>query len=251
MHRRLAKLIAEIALVASLSLLALVSMILWESRDLPSTSELRGQLWTHYKSHGRATWVPLWAISPKLQAAVVVWEDPRFYFHHGFDYPRIWRALSTDLRVGTYRHGGSTLTQQVAKNLFLSPEKTLQRKLREAILTWRLERVLSKDEILEIYLNIAEWGDGIAGAEVASRAYFSKSAEQLTWPEAALLAAILRNPHRFSPLRAPQEAKRLRQVVLMKLIQNDDMTLEEFRQAVVASCCVDRNPESPGVRSVR
>jgi monofunctional biosynthetic peptidoglycan transglycosylase len=251
MRRRWAKLTAKIACGASLPLLFLVSMILWESRDLPSTSELRDQLWTHYKAKGHATWVPLWAISPKLQAAVVVWEDARFYFHRGFDYPDIWRAFLEDLRVGAYRRGGSTITQQVAKNLFLSPEKTLRRKLREAVLTWRLERALSKDEILEIYLNVAEWGDGITGAEAASRSYFSKSAEELTWAEAALLAAILPNPHRFSPFRAPQEAKRLRQVVLMKLAQNEDMTWEEFRQAIAASCCTNPNPESPSVRPVK
>jgi len=248
MPRRLAKRMAGIALLASLPLLFLAAMILWESRDLPSAGELRGQLWTRYKPKGRATWVPLWAISPKLTVAVVQWEDPRFYFHHGFDYQGIGRAFWEDVEVRAYRTGGSTITQQVAKNLFLSPEKTLRRKLREAILTWRIERALSKDEILEIYLNIADWGDGVAGAEAASHVYFSKRAGELTWAEAALLAAILANPHRFSPFRAPHEAKQLRQLVLMRLAQEERMTLEEFRQAIAASCCTDPNPESRRVR---
>jgi monofunctional biosynthetic peptidoglycan transglycosylase len=248
MYRRLAKLIAGITLGGSFLLLSLAVIVFWESRDLPSAGELRGQLWTRYKPKGLATWVPLWAISPKLQTAVVISEDPRFYFHHGFDYLDIWRAFLEDLRVGAYRRGGSTITEQVAKNLFLTREKTLARKLREAVLTWRLERALTKDEILEIYLNIAEWGDGIGGAEAASRSYFSKSAEELTWSEAALLAAILPNAHRFNPFRAPQEAKRLRQIVLMSLVENEAMTFEEFRQAIHAPCCANPNPEKPEVR---
>jgi len=242
------KILVCVALSLGFLFLLLAGVVLWESRDLPGAGEIRSQLWSRYHPNGQATWMPLWAISPRLQTAVVTWEDPRFYFHRGFDYPEIWRAFLEDLRVGAYRRGGSTIPQQVAKNLFLSPERTLRRKLREAILTWRLERALSKDEILEIYLNIAEWGDGIVGAEAASRAYFGKSAEELTWPEAALLAAILPNPHRFNPFRAPQEAKRRRQLALMALVQNEDMTLEEFRQAIAAPCCTNPNPESPSVR---
>jgi membrane peptidoglycan carboxypeptidase len=213
----------------------LVGAFLWEARDLPAAAELRSQLWSRYQPKGRATWIPLWAISPRLQTAVVDWEDPRFFFHHGIDYPEIRRALWEDLRAGSYRNGASTITQQVAKNLFLTPEKTPRRKLREAVLASRLETALSKDEILEIYLNIADWGDGLTGAEAASRAYFSKSAGDLSWDEAALLAGMLANPHRFNPCRAPEAVRRLQQAVLVRLAENGRLTAQEFQLAAIAA----------------
>ncbi len=221
----------KLAAVAGAALLLLGGVAYQESRELPTAAELRSQLWTRYVPKGRSTWAPLWAMSPKLRTAVVIWEDPRFYHHHGFDFAEIRRAFLEDVRAGRYRRGGSTITQQVAKNLFLSPEKTLRRKFKEAILAWRLERALSKDEILEIYLNVAQWGDGVAGAEAASRLYFAKSAADLSWAEAALLAGILPNPHRFSPVRAPEEALRLRQAVLLKLLANGHVTPEEYGEA--------------------
>lgn len=205
--------------------------VAWECRDLPSESELRGQIFARYHPQARTTWVPIWAISLKLQTAVVAWEDPRFYFHHGFDYEEIGRALLVDLRARSYSHGGSTITQQVAKNLFLSPERTLRRKLREAVLARRLERVLAKNEVLEIYLNIADWGDGITGAEAAARFYFDKSAESLDWGEGAMLTAILCNPHRFNPRKNPEQVLRLRQAVLQRLREGGELGEESFRQA--------------------
>lgn len=212
--------------------------LLWrESRDLPRESELRQRLWTHYRPQAQWTWLPLWSISPKLQTAVVAWEDPRFYHHHGFDYGEIAAAAETDLEAGAYRRGGSTLTQQVAKNLFLTPEKTWRRKFREAVLTQRLERAFSKDEILEIYLNTADWGDGISGAEAASEAYFGHSAGSLSWAEAALLAGILANPHRFSPVQNPAEARQLRQRVLVQLVESQEISFQDFRRAMQAPCC--------------
>ncbi len=217
----------------------LVGWLAWrQTRDLPPESQLRPQLWAHYRPQAQWTWLPLWSISPKLQTAVVDWEDPRFYHHHGFDYPDILRAARVDLEAGAYRRGGSTLTQQVAKNLFLSPEKTWRRKVREAVLARRLERAFTKDELLEIYLNTADWGDGISGAEAASQAYFGHSAGSLSWAEAALLAAILANPHRYSPLRNPAEARRLRQQVLVQLVESQDISFQEFHEASLAPCCV-------------
>jgi membrane peptidoglycan carboxypeptidase len=224
----------KLLLAGAASSLLLVGVCFWECRDLPGVSEIRGQLFTRYVPRGRSTWVPLWAISPKLQAAVVAWEDPQFYFHRGLAYEDIWRAVIEDVRSGRYRRGGSTISQQVAKNLFLTPEKSLRRKLREAVLARRIERALSKDEILEVYLNVAEWGDGIVGAEAASRFYFSKSAEDLTWAEAALLAGVLSNPHRFNPRVAPLEALRRRQMVLNQLLLTEALKPEEFRQAISA-----------------
>ncbi len=224
----------KFAVFAGATLLLLGGVAYRETRDLPTAAEVRSQLWTRYIPKGRSNWVPLWAISPKLQTAVLIWEDPRFYHHHGFDFGEIGRAFLEDAWAGRYRRGGSTITQQVAKNLFLSPEKSLRRKFKEAILARRLERTLTKDEILEIYLNIAQWGDAVAGAEAASRLYFSKSAADLSWAEAALLAGILPNPRRFSPIRAPEEAKRLRQVVLLKLLDSGQVTPQEYKEAASA-----------------
>ena len=231
------KTLVRLALLLGFLFLVPAGVVLWESRDLPTVGEIRRQLWSRYHPHGQATWMPLWAISPRLQTAVVIWEDPRFYFHHGFDYPEIGRAILKDIGARSYQTGGSTITQQVAKNLFLSPEKSLRRKLREAILARRLEQALSKDEIMEVYLNIADWGDNVVGAEAAARAYFAKSAEELTWGEAAMLAGILANPHRFGPIHAPQEALRQRQRVLMALALEEHITPDEFRQAIAEPCC--------------
>jgi monofunctional biosynthetic peptidoglycan transglycosylase len=226
-----AKVILKLALAGAACVALLVGVAWWETRDLPSTANLRAHLWDRFKPKGHSTWVPLWAISPKLQDAVVVWEDPMFYQHRGINFAETSRAFLEDVRAREYRRGGSTITQQVAKNLYLTPEKSLRRKLREAVLAYRLEHALTKDEILEIYLNVAEWGDGIAGAEAASRYYFFKSAEELTWADAALLAAILPSPVRFNPFENPQQALLRRQTVLRKLLENGDIKAGEFRQA--------------------
>ena len=217
----------------------------WETRDLPSTDDLRAHLWDRFTPKGRYTWVPLWAISPKLQAAVVVWEDPMFYHHHGINFPELGRAFGDDLRAGGYRRGGSTITQQVAKNLYLTPEKSLRRKFREAVIAYRLEKAFTKDEILEIYLNVAEWGVGVAGAEAASQYYFSKSAEELTWADSALLAAVLPSPVRFNPIENPQQAMVRRQTVLRKLMENGDIMEGEFRQAGATPWRGHSSPYSP------
>ena len=217
--------------------LGLWAWVTWECRDLPNEVELRSQVLAHYHPKGHSTWVPLWAISTKLQTAVVSWEDPRFYFHHGLDYEEIRRAFFTDLRSRRYARGGSTITQQVAKNLFLSQEKTLRRKVRDAVLARRMERVLAKKEIMEIYLNIADWGDGIAGAEIASKFYFHKSASELSWGEAALLAAMLANPHIYNPLRSRIELQHRRDAVLAGLLESHEVTPEEYQQAISRPCC--------------
>jgi len=149
------------------------------------------------------TWVPLEFISPHLQRAVIVSEDASFYQHNGFDWEGLQEALTHDWEQGKLRRGGSTITQQLAKNLYLSSEKTLSRKAREALIAWEIERRLPKKRILELYLNVAEWGQGIFGAEAAARHHFEKSAAELTEDEAALLAALLPSPRRNDPIRHP------------------------------------------------
>jgi monofunctional glycosyltransferase len=144
-------------------------------------------------------WVPLERISPYLVKAVLIAEDDKFYAHEGFDYESIQRAVEKDLQAGKFKFGGSTISQQLARNLYLSPEKSILRKIAEAFITWRMEKNLSKKRIIEIYLNVVEWGDGIFGAEAASRHYFRKPARDLTPQEAARLAAVLPNPRKYNP----------------------------------------------------
>ncbi len=147
----------------------------------------------------RWSWTPLDRISPRLANAVIAAEDSTFARHKGIAWGLAWKAFLQSVRTGRKDRGASTLTQQVARNLYLSPRKTYTRKLREMLIAQRLEQRLSKRRILEIYLNIAEWGDGIFGAEAAARAYFGKPAAELTWEEAVALAAVLPSPRRHRP----------------------------------------------------
>jgi monofunctional biosynthetic peptidoglycan transglycosylase len=144
-------------------------------------------------------WTPLSKISPYLIKAVLIAEDDKFWRHEGFDYDSIQKAIEKDIQKRKFKFGGSTISQQLAKNLYLSPVKSLWRKGLEAVLTWKLERNLSKRRILELYLNVVEWGEGIFGAEAAARHYFGKVSADLTPLEAARLAAVLPNPRKYDP----------------------------------------------------
>lgn len=149
----------------------------------------------------RQIWVPYGAVSPYLIKAVLIGEDDKFWQHEGFDYEAMQKAIEKDIKAKKFKLGGSTISQQLAKNLYLSPSKNPVRKIREAIITWRMERTLSKKRLLELYLNVAEWGDaGIFGIEAASRHYYGKSASALGPEEASRLAAVLPNPRKFNPL---------------------------------------------------
>jgi len=148
----------------------------------------------------RQMWVSLSHISPYLTKAVLIAEDDKFWHHEGFDFEAIEKAVEKNIKAGRFKAGGSTLSQQLAKNLYLTPAKTPIRKIREAILTWRIERGLSKKRILELYLNVVEWGEGIFGIEAASHHYYNKSASVLGPEEAARLASVLPNPRKYSPI---------------------------------------------------
>jgi monofunctional glycosyltransferase len=139
-------------------------------------------------------WVPLKRTSPYLIKAVIIAEDDKFWGHEGFDFEAMQQALEKDIKKKEFKAGGSTISQQLAKNLYLSPSKNPIRKIKEAILTWRMEHALSKRRIVEIYLNVAEWGDGIFGIEAAAKHYYGKHASSLTAQEAARLATVLPNP---------------------------------------------------------
>lgn len=142
----------------------------------------------------RYQWVPYEQISPHLKRAIIAAEDGKFLQHEGFDFEAIQKAYEKNLEKGKFVRGGSTISQQLAKNLFLSGNKTPWRKIEEAIITLMLENVMSKRRILEIYLNKIEWGNGIFGAEAASRHYYGIPASALTAQQAARLAAMVPNP---------------------------------------------------------
>ena len=194
----------RVLIVLTAFLLAPVPVILMFSVVQPPTTSVMMQrtvqrlvkrdrpVWPRHATVSRAE------LSPNLRRAVLASEDDRFYLHHGIDFVEFQNALQRRKAGGKLR-GASTLTQQVAKNLFLWNGRSFVRKGLEAYVAVWLELILSKERILDLYLNLAEWGDGIFGAESASRAYFNKSAKNLTREEAARLAAILPSPRRWSP----------------------------------------------------
>jgi monofunctional glycosyltransferase len=145
----------------------------------------------------RHKWIPYDKISLNLKRALVAAEDANFMEHEGFDWDAIQRAYEKNMKKGKVVAGGSTISQQLAKNLFLSSQRSSWRKLEEAVITVMLETVLSKQRIFEIYLNIIEWGNGVFGAEAASRYYFDKSAANLDAWEAARLASMVPNPRYY------------------------------------------------------
>ena len=166
------------------------------------------------------TWVPLSKISPQVVKAVVISEDDKFWTHEGFDFDEIHKALDKDLKQKKFRYGASTISQQLAKNLYLTPSKNPVRKLKEVILTWRLEHTLTKKRILELYLNVAEWGDGIFGIEAAARRYYGIPAAFLNADEASRLAAVLPSPRRFAPNGTSKyienRAKRIYEIMIQR-----------------------------------
>lgn len=164
-----------------------------------SFMEYREQEWREQgkKKKIQLRWVPLSGISPYLVKAVIISEDDKFWDHEGFDFEAMKAALEKDLKKKKFKYGGSTISQQLAKNLYLTPSRNPLRKVKEAVLTWRLEKSLSKRRIIELYLNVAEWGDGIFGIGAAAGHYYGKSAAALDPLEAAKLAAVLPNPRKY------------------------------------------------------
>ena len=160
-------------------------------------------------------WTPYSRISSHLKRAVLVAEDSAFWVHDGVDYQQIKESMEMNLERMEFARGASTITQQLAKNLYLTPSKNPVRKARELVIARRLEAELTKQRILELYLNVIEWGDGIFGAEAAARAHFRKSAAALTADEAALLAAAIINPRVLDPGR-PSARLRTRQQMIMR-----------------------------------
>jgi monofunctional glycosyltransferase len=162
-------------------------------------------------------WVSYERISPHLKRAVLVAEDSAFWQHGGVDLEQLKESMEANFEKGRLARGGSTITQQLAKNLYLSPSRNPVRKLRELIIARRLEAALTKRRILELYLNVVEWGDGIYGAEAASRAYFHKPASALSPSEAALLAGALVNARILVPTRPNARLARRQRIILARM----------------------------------
>ena len=191
--------------LAGLWLLAALSLVAARWIDPPTTAvqmERRVQAWIDGKPYRkRYTFVPLSRISPDFQHAVIAAEDARFYQHHGFDWQAMEIAAEDDMQGGRRLRGGSTITQQLVKNLFFGTERSLLRKGAEFTLVPVAERVLGKQRILELYLNVVEWGPGIYGADAASRAYYGTDARAIDREQGARLAAILPAPLKRKPAR--------------------------------------------------
>jgi penicillin-binding protein 1A len=178
----------------------------------------------------RRIFVPLSQIPKTLQDAVIATEDRRFYYHWGVDPVGIARAIVQNYRQARIVEGGSTITQQLTKVLFLTPDRSLERKLKEAVLALELERRYSKNRILEMYLNHVYFGQGAYGVEAAARTYFGKSVSELTVREAALLAGLPRAPSTYAPFEHPRAAKQRREVVLRRMAEYGVLKQEEARK---------------------
>jgi penicillin-binding protein 1A len=178
--------------------------------------------------------VPLAEVSPNLIHAIIAVEDQRFYSHHGFDLIRIASAALTNLRRGRAAQGGSTITQQLARQSFLTTDKTIRRKLQELILAERIEVLYQKAQILELYLNKVYFGDGLYGVEAASRGYFGKHASELSLSEAALLAGLVKSPSAYAPTNYLDRAIGRRNVVLQAMLDSGAIARADWQHARTA-----------------
>ncbi len=190
-------------------------------------------------------WRNLNEISSNLRRAVMLAEDDTFYENNGFDFDQIWIAFRMNWEKKRYAYGGSTITQQLARTLYLSPRKSIFRKLKEALITVWLEHSLTKKRILEIYLNVIEWGDGVYGAEAAARHYYGKSSSELTAEESVALASILPSPRKWSPLKETPFMKRRRANILSRMelpsIEKPDQPVPSF----IVPASEEPEPETP------
>lgn len=199
----------------------LVHVWYWVGHNPESTAFMRNRLEImqedNPKARLRQQWVPYQRISGHLKRAVVAAEDAKFMTHNGFDWDGIQKAYEKNLREGEIVAGGSTITQQLAKNLFFSGERAWWRKAQEAVVAVMLETVMSKRRILEIYLNVIEWGDGVFGAEAAARHHYGISAAGLSAEQAARLASVVPSPRRYGPASDTAYLQRRTQTILARM----------------------------------
>jgi monofunctional glycosyltransferase len=187
----------------------------------------------HTKPRPIRSWVSYNNISPNLRNAVLIAEDGAFFQHSGYDLDEIRESVKRNWREKRFVRGASTITQQLAKNLYLSTSRNPLRKVRELFIAQELERNLPKQRIFEIYLNVIEWGDGIYGIEPAARRYFGKSASELLPEEAAILAAMIPNPRRYTPSRNLKYLEKRKSEILDRLARWKYLAPEEYQAAVV------------------
>lgn len=188
-----------------------------ERRPAVTLADRNGKIFARFGDHHGGP-VAFNELPPHLVQAVVATEDRRFFQHGGFDPRAVIRAMAANIRAGSVRQGGSTLTQQLAKNLFLTPDRNIRRKVQELLAAFWLEARFTKQQIFAIYANRVYLGAGIYGMEAAARRYFNKSIRRVTLHEAALLAGLLKAPSRYSPLRNPGNAKDRAEQVLKKMV---------------------------------
>ena len=231
-----------------------IGIWIWQlARDLPDLTgldayspssitriyDIHNELMGEYYNE-RRVYVPLQRIPADLIRAVLSVEDSRFYSHIGVDFVRIGGAVVANFVKGGLRQGGSTITQQLARTLFLSREKTFTRKIKEAVLSLNIERVLSKDRILELYLNEIYLGNGAYGVQAAARAYFGKDVEQINLPEAAFLAGLPKAPSRYTPYANPKAAKQRQGVVLRRMVDEGAIDWSKYQAAYAADLSFKR-----------
>ena len=199
----------------------LVHVWYWAGNNPESTAFMRARLEIlqdkNPKAQLRQQWVPYTRISGHLKRAIVAAEDAKFVSHNGFDWDGIQKAYEKNLREGEIVAGGSTITQQLAKNLFFSGERTWWRKAQEAVVAVMIETAMSKRRILEIYLNVIEWGEGVFGAEAAARLHYGTTAAGLSAEQAARLASILPSPRRYGPASDTAYLQRRTQTILARM----------------------------------
>jgi monofunctional biosynthetic peptidoglycan transglycosylase len=179
------------------------------------------------------TWMRYNSISPNLRNAVLIAEDSAFFQHSGYDVGEIKESMKRNWREKRFDRGASTITQQLAKNLYLSTSRNPLRKIREFFIAQELERNLTKQRIFEIYLNVIEWGDGVYGIEPAARKYFGKSASELLPEEAAILAAMIPNPRRYTPARNLKYLEKRKAEILDRLARWKYLAQDEYQAAIL------------------
>ena len=245
--RRQRKGASWLVITLRLALLACVAMLAWTVVDVmrvdvaslagtnPASTAIMRQRQREAEEKGltfrpRQKWIAYERISPHLRRAVLIAEDDAFFSHDGLDWNEIKASAKKDLETGRFARGGSTITQQLAKNLWLSTERTPMRKVKEMLLALRLEHELSKRRIFELYLNVIEWGDGVYGAEAAARRWFGTSASALNARQSVRLAAVIINPRRYSPVEPPRRIERRIRMIASRMRRKGELTEADFRE---------------------
>jgi monofunctional biosynthetic peptidoglycan transglycosylase len=245
-RRKTKKIIRKILVLFGIGILAFIGLLfvlwlfspdvnIWKKQNPSKTVMMRYREEQYLKKTGKRlwrnqTWISLSQISPALIDAVLIAEDDKFFQHGGFDFGGMKEAFEKNIETGHIVGGGSTITQQLAKNLYLKPTQNPIRKIREAVIAFELNRKLKKRRILELYLNVIEWGRGIYGAEAAAQTYYQKSASELTAEEAIRLASVLPNPIRYQPEDdASRRMREKRRIVAAIMVKRELMTEEEYQ----------------------